>query len=51
LQGFLQIVKEIPTLPVAPLAESLIKRLENNVSATVLQMVKLALAEGRLSTP
>jgi hypothetical protein len=48
IQGFLQLVKDIPSLPTTPLAESIFKFLETSPSASILQMAKIMLAEGRL---
>jgi hypothetical protein len=48
LQNFLQIMKDIPSLPAAPLAEPLLKLLDSAPTPTVLTMVRTVLLEGRI---
>lgn len=43
LIGFVQIMKDIPTLPAAPLVDPLLKLMEAGVSATMLQIVRMVL--------
>jgi hypothetical protein len=48
LQHFLQIMREIPSLPAAPLAEHVLKFMDNAPSDTILEMVRSILTEGRM---
>ena len=48
LESMLQIMKDIPTLPAAPLADPLLKLLEGVPSTNTLSLVKVVLFEDRL---
>ena len=48
LQSFLQILRDIATLPAAPLAEPLLKIMDCVPSATALNLVRVVLFEDRL---
>jgi hypothetical protein len=44
LHGFVQIMKDIPTLPAAPLVDPLLKLIAGGASATMLEIVRMVLS-------